>query len=138
MCAYACPEGRQPPCEVASIFPPCSCTPSPSLQHADDWKVLLGAFLGLCVCGPVAALLPSRGFTQSGVMGAGLIALGTIITVLAFAPVAVRRMLMPGWDKQDIPPVLVFLVTGALGVVVGGLIGGAIARADGSHPTHTH
>ena len=96
-------------------------------QDAEDWKVLVAALLGMVVCCPIAALLVARGADQSIVMASGMLGLLVVIVLANFCPRSVRHRLFPQFERQDVPPPFIFAITGSIGVMIGGLCGGALA-----------
>lgn len=106
--------------------------PTEFLKPADDGDCLVvsAAAGGLFLCMAVAAALPSWGVPAEHVMAAGMLTLLTGILYAVFVPSCGARR---GKDGRATPgaedvvtPVAVFLVTGCIGTMLGGMFGSTL------------
>jgi len=90
------------------------------------------------LCMAVAAALPRAGVPSEHVMASGMLTLLAFIVYAMLCPTCGRKARASSSPVDDITPVAVFIVTGCIGVMLGGMIGGALVHvklADFFAPT---
>lgn len=84
------------------------------------------ALAGLVIAGIIGAILPSLGYQHEHVMGGGFGSLLAFVVYLNFCPSCSRKTREPSTPLEGISPQSVFIFTACLGLMLGGLIGGAL------------
>jgi hypothetical protein len=98
----------------------------PEPDSTDDIILLVAALAGFVVCGIAAALcVRVRAFEQEFVMAGGMVTLVLFVIYLNFCPSCTPKKagLSP---IESITPQIVFIGAGCMGVMIGGLLGGAL------------
>jgi hypothetical protein len=103
-----------------------------NLEESDDTMLLVAGLLGFFLCMLCAALLPSWGVESELVMGGGMATLLLFIVWVNFCPSCTRKSgsgVSPS-PMESVTPTAVFLVTGCIGAMLGGMFGGVLKNVQ--------
>jgi hypothetical protein len=123
------------PPSPAPTAPPRSRSPQPFVipkhlegqkDDGDDTLMLIAGGGGMFLCMAFAAVLPRLGVPAEHVMTGGMLALLSFILYIMFCPTCGRKGKRGGSGMEDVTPVAVFVVTGCIGTMLGGMFGGVL------------
>lgn len=97
-------------------------------DDGEDTLVLIAGGGGMFLCMALAAALPKMGIPAENVMAGGMLTLLLFIMYVMFFPTCGRKAAKSSSPVEDITPVAVFVVTGCIGTMLGGMFGGVFAN----------
>lgn len=104
--------------------------PPPGLlesDQADDCMIFTAGGVGFFLCLLCATLLPRFGVASEMVMAGGMLTLMLYIVYLNFCPTC-RKSGPASAPMDSITPFVVFVFTGCIGTMIGGMFGGVLAN----------